>query len=670
MLRPTLLIATALAACPLAAQTTTGPASARRPVRAADVYRIREVRDPQRSPDGRWVAYVVAGVDTVKDRSTSDLWMTSWRGDTTVRLTSTPESESSPRWSPDGRWLSFLSSRGDAKGTQLWLLDRTGGEAQRVSNVKGGISDYAWSPDGSRIVLVVGDSASADDSTSKPKPIVVDRYHFKSDGPGYLGAEREHLALFDVATRRSVPLTPGPYEEQSPSWSPDGRSIAFISNRATDPDRSENTDLFVMEARAGATPRRLTTFEGPDEGPPAWSPDGKLIAYKQGSDPKYTAYNLYDLAVIPAAGGTPRLVAATLDRSIGEPRWSADGASLYVIVTDDRARHVARFPLATGAAAARVVTGERVVTGLSVGRDGGLAVVATTSDRPHELFAVEGSTLRRLTHHNDEWLSEVRLATTEGISAKSADGTTVNGLLVKPLDYVTGRRYPTLLRIHGGPNLQDQYEFHLERELFAANGYVVVTANYRGSAGRGAAYGQSIFADWGNREVQDLLAMTDRAVAIGVADPERLGIGGWSYGAILTNYVIASDKRFKAATSGAGSSLQIAMYGTDEYVIQYEAELGPPWKNQDAWIRVSYPFFHADRISTPTLFLGGDQDFNVPLLGSEQMYQALRSLGIETRLIVYPGQHHGIARPSFKKDRLERYVGWYDRFLKTESAAR
>jgi dipeptidyl aminopeptidase/acylaminoacyl peptidase len=297
-------------------------------------------------------------------------------------------------------------------------------------------------------------------------------------------------------------------------------------------------------------------------------------------------------------------------------------------------------------------------------------LLSTTPAHPPEVFAVDGDSLRQLSHQNDAWLAGVQLATTEGISTRGKDGTVVNGLLVKPASYRDGRRYPAILWIHGGPNLQDQYEFRIEREIFAAKGYVVFTANYRGSTGRGDAYSKSIFADWGNREVRDLLAMADKVVSMGIADPSRLGIGGWSYGAILTNYTIASDKRFRAAVSGAGSSMQLGMYGVDEYVAQYDAEIGQPWKNQDAWIRVSYPFLHADRIATPTLFMGGDKDFNVPLVGSEQMYQALRSSGVKTELVIYPGQHHAIRRPTFQIDRLERYVAWYDKHLgNSESAA-
>jgi dipeptidyl aminopeptidase/acylaminoacyl peptidase len=257
----------------------------------------------------------------------------------------------------------------------------------------------------------------------------------------------------------------------------------------------------------------------------------------------------------------------------------------------------------------------------------------------------------------------VKLGAVEPISFKSRDGTPVNGFLVKPADFTPGKRYPTILRIHGGPVSQYQSEFDFQLQTLAGHGYVVVVANPRGSSGRGERYSAAIYADWGNKDAQDVLAAVDYAVAQGVADSSRLGVGGWSYGAILTNYVIAQDRRFKAATSGAGISNILAGYGTDQYVREYEAELGVPWKTMDTWVKLSFPFLHADRIVTPTLFLGGDKDFNVPLLNSEQMYQALRSLGVTTELVIYPGQHHGINKPSYRKDRMERYLGWYDRFL-------
>jgi len=256
------------------------------------------------------------------------------------------------------------------------------------------------------------------------------------------------------------------------------------------------------------------------------------------------------------------------------------------------------------------------------------------------------------------------LGTTEDFTSTSKDGTEVHGLIVKPPTFRSGEKYPTLLRIHGGPNGQDEHAFSFERELFAANGYVVVAVNYRGSSGRGSAYQKAIYADWGDKEVVDLLGAMDHVQKLDYVDSTRLGIGGWSYGCILTDYTMATDPRFKAATCGAGSALQLTMYGVDEYINQYENELGPPWKSQDLWIKLSYPFFHADRIHTPTLFLGGDKDFNVPLVGGEQMYQALRSLGVDTQLVIYPNQFHGITTPSYKVDRYQRYLDWYAKYLK------
>ena len=652
-------------AAPLAGQT-----SRRRAITASDVYRIRQVSDPRISPDGEWVAYTVSTVDSAKDRNVSHVWMTSFDGKRTIQATSSTQSESSPGWTPDGRYLSFLSSRGGADGAQLWLMDRRGGEAAMITHVKGGISEYAWSPDGKRAVFVITDPDSSEsDSTAPPKPIVIDRYLFKSDGGGYLDHQRDHLYLFELESRKVEQLTSGDFDDESPAWSPDGRQIAFVSERGPDADRTGNSDIFVIEARPGASPRRLTTFDGPDDGDLSWSPDGKSIAYIQGSEPKYSAYNMRHLAVVQASGGSPRVLSAELDRSITSPLWSADGSSIYFVVADDRVRYLARIAPA-GGSVERVLGGNRVVSSPARDAHGAMVLLSTTPAHPPEVFAVDGDSLRQLSHQNDRWLAEVQLATTEGISARGKDGTVVNGLLVKPASFRAGSRYPAILWIHGGPNLQDQYEFRIEREIFAASGYVVFTANYRGSTGRGDAYSKAIFADWGNREVRDLLAMTDKVVALGVADPNRLGIGGWSYGAILTNYTIASDGRFRAAISGAGSSMQLGMYGVDEYVAQYDAELGPPWENQAAWIRVSYPFLHADRITTPTLFMGGDKDFNVPLVGGEQMYQALRSMGVETELVIYPGQHHAIRRPTFQRDRLERYVAWYDKHLaSTRSAA-
>ncbi|MBK8003076.1 MAG: S9 family peptidase [Gemmatimonadetes bacterium] len=667
--------------------TLAAQAPGRRPFALDDLARVRQVSAPVLAPGGDWVAYTVGTANLKKDRWTSDLWMTSWDGATTLQLTRTAdESEHTPRWRPDGQALAFLSSRDsdedDELGDQLWLLDRRGGEAERITELKGGIDDYAWSPDGTRMVLVISDRDTVEtldalrdvprDSTwpeDTPPPLIIDRYYFKEDYTGYVRKVRSHLYLFDVATRSVQPLTAGGFDEVQPAWSPDGKRIAFVSKRAgTDPDRTENWDIYVMDATPGATARAITTFTGPDLDPdwgeaPEWSADGRTILYHRNGPDSLIYYAGPRLATVPAAGGTERVLTEAFDRHTMNPRWSADGRSIYFRIEDDRRMSLARMP-AGGGAPELVVTGRVVVNGYDLAGDR-IAVLVESMDKPGELYAVgAGGQLRALTHQNDSLLATLDLVSGDDLSARSKDGTQVNGLLVKPLHYTAGTRVPTVLKVHGGPVAQFDYSFDPEFQLYAANGYAVVAMNPRGSSGRGEKYSLAIWADWGNKDVQDVLAGVDQAVAMGVADPDRLGVGGWSYGGILTNYIIASTTRFKAATSGAGISNILAGYGTDMYVREYEYELGAPWKNTATWLRLSYPFLHADRIKTPTLFQGAAADFNVPLLNTEQMYQAVRSLGVPTRLIIYPGQNHGLSKPSYQRHRYAQYLGWFGEWLK------
>jgi len=657
--------------------------TARRAITLDDHSRVINVGDPQRSPDGVWVAYTVSTIDAEKDKRNTDVWMVKWDGSEQLQLTSSPDGESSPRWSPDNKYLAFVASRGTdeekKKGGQIWLLNRAGGEAQKVSDFKGGVGDIQWSPDSTRIAFTHDDEDPRDEPEKldgwKRKtvpPIVIDRYHFKEDRTGYLGNYYSHIGVFDVATKTTKMITKGNTDDASPSWSPDGKLIAFLSKRGhAEPDRTSNEDLWIVEAREGAEPRQLTKTEFGEGGRPAWSPDGSRLAVLTGDNDSMAMYSMNKLIVVPSnppaqIGATtrPTVYMSQLDRAVSNIAWSADGQNISFLLQDDRTNHVATVPAENpNGAIQRKTSGRRVIQALNPGKDGNFAVLASEPNKMTEVYALEGSNLRQLTKHNQKLLDELQLATTEDFQSKSKDGTDVHGLIVKPAGYKAGTKYPTILYIHGGPNGQDQHSFSFDREFLAANGYVVLAINYRGSAGRGTAFQKAIHADWGNLESLDLIGAVDEAIKQGIADPARLGIGGWSYGGISTDNVIARDTRFKAAVSGAGVALVMSLYGVDQYIHQYDNELGQPWKNLDKYTKSSYPFFNVDKIKTPTLFMGGEKDFNVPIAGGEQMYQALKSLGVDTQLVIYPGQFHGLTIPSYERDRLQRYLNWFNKYL-------
>ncbi|MBL8269116.1 alpha/beta hydrolase family protein, partial [Steroidobacter sp.] len=367
-----------------------------------------------------------------------------------------------------------------------------------------------------------------------------------------------------------------------------------------------------------------------------------------------------------------KLPTAALDRDVDQVASSSDGRGIHCLIIDDRIRYPVTVSRSTGALK-RLYEGPRKILSFTEA-NGKIAAIATSDREPPELYALERGVLRPLSHHNQSWLSQVQLSNSEGIEFAASDGVKITGLLTRPFGYTQGTRYPTVLWIHGGPYLQDEHGFNYDpaydaRQVLAAQGYAVLQINYRGSRGQGIKFAHSTFAKWGVRDVADLLEGVDHAVALGVADPNRLGVGGWSFGGFLTNYLIVSDTRFKAAVSGAGSGNKIALYGTDLYAYVNELEFGPLWRNPDVWLRISRPLFQADRAKTPTLFVSGAKDFNVPVAGSEQMYQALKSLRVPTQLVIYPGEHHMIERPSFERDLLKRYVQWYDRYLKDERPA-
>jgi dipeptidyl aminopeptidase/acylaminoacyl peptidase len=652
-----------------------------------DFFQVREVDDPQISDDGQWVAYTVTTSSLKDDEDKARIWMVATAGGDAMAMTSKDNSSEHPRWSPDGRYLAFLSKRNEGR-TYVWLLNRLGGEAEPLIKTAQDVKDFAWSPDGKRIVMVLQDPSPEDleaaeertkeESEGKeikdknPKaqrPWVIDRYLYKEDEIGYLERLRTHLYVFDLAGKTLTAVTSGDFDDKHPAWSPDGKFLAFSSNRSTpDSDRNYDSNIWVVAADntdKGAHLTQVTTNPGSDDSP-TWSPDGKWIAYVTQIEPKLLVYSTSHVAISPAGGGEAKVVTLNFDRVSSEPRFSPDGKSIYFIADDDGTQNLCKVPVG-GGEVMRPIGGRLMVYSYSVAKSGDVAAQVTTMDRPSEVFTIPGGKLTRITHTNDELLSQLKLTAPEYVKFKSKDGTTVAGYLYKPLDYVPGKKYPAILRPHGGPVWSYYAEFTHLAQLFAANGYVVLYPNPRGSTGYGQAYAKAIDADWGNKDFQDDMAMVDYAVAQGMVDPDKLGVGGWSYGGISTDFIIAQTTRFKAAISGAGAGLFASMYGHDEYTRDYDYELGYPWRDRAVWDKVS-PFYKVTNITTPTLFMGGDIDSNVPILGGEQMYQALKTLGRETELVVYPGEYHEFKAPSHLKDRLERYLAWYAHYVKADGA--
>jgi dipeptidyl aminopeptidase/acylaminoacyl peptidase len=671
---------------PVCGQSAVGP----RPITIQDLFAIKELSDPQISPEGRWVAYTESTVKREEDKNEERIWMVPAAGGGAIVLTAADVSSSHPRWSPDGKYLAFLSDRNESK-KQVWLLNRLGGEAQKLTDVPQDVEDFEWAPDSKRLVLVLRDAKTeevedakvraaeksgveVERKTKKEKPWVVDRLQFKLDTIGYLDRRRTHLYVFDVAAKSLTQVTTGDFDDSEPAWSPDGSRLAFTSNRSLpDPDRTYNSDIWIVAADnqdKGAHPTQVTTNLGEDR-QAAWSPDGKQIAYSSQLDPKLFEYSTKQIAVVsvPELGGKPgeaKVLTRALDRMATQPKFAVDGKSVYFVADDDGTQNLCQVEIASQRVT-RPIGGRLMLYDYSLSKAGEIAAQITTLDRPSEIFVLPGGKLTRITHSNDELLAKLKLVQGEYVKFKSKDGTTVSGYMYKPLDYVAGEKYPTLLRPHGGPVWAYYAEFEHLAQLLAANGYVVLFPNPRGSSGYGEEYCKAIWADWGNKDFQDDMAMVDYAVAQGIADPDKLGVGGWSYGGISTDFIIGQTHRFKAAISGAGAAEFTSLYGHDQYQKDYFTELGYPWDKREMWDKIA-PFYKVKDITTPAMFMGGNIDWNVPILGGEQMYQALRALGRETQLIVYPGEYHEFSVPSHIEDRLKRYLAWYGHYVKGDAA--
>jgi dipeptidyl aminopeptidase/acylaminoacyl peptidase len=653
-------------------------------VTADDYFRLADVETPRISPDGRWIAYAVTTQDLKADESNTRIWMVPAAGGKAIPLSAEGESSTSPRWSPDGKHLGFLSARDEGK-TQVWTLFREGGEAVQRTDTAQGVESFEWSPDGAKILLVMRDpkpeeleAKAAKDKgehyeAKTPPPWVATRRQFKMDYEGYLDSRRTHLYVFDLATEKIAQITSGDFDDSEPAWSPDGTRVAFVSNRTENPDDNYNTDIWVVAAdgdEPGAKPLQITTNPGPD-GTPSWSSDATRIAHTSNTGTGATSlYDTNHLAVSSAAGGESKLLTQQLDRMVFAPRFSKRDDSIYFLLEDSGELNLARIS-ASGGPVERLVSGPRSVSALDQGPSGEIALLVSEPHFPAEVFLFANGDIERRSHVNDEVVASLRLGSVEEIRYASKDGTEIEAFVVKPPDFSTRRRYPGILRIHGGPQSQYDFSFHFEAQLWASNGYVVVMPNPRGSTGYGRDFCLAIWQAWGEPDYEDVMGAVDYIVEQRWAHPDKLAVTGWSYGGMLTNHVITKTDRFKAAITGASSTLYVVNFGHDQYQRWWRYELGLPWKpeSRQLYDKLS-PFNRVENVTTPTLILGGKEDWNVPIINSEQLYFALKLLGVPTELVVYPDEFHGIDTPSHAKDLYQRYLVWFSRYLKGEQTAK
>jgi dipeptidyl aminopeptidase/acylaminoacyl peptidase len=647
--------------------TLIGQSNAARFGKPEDLVRLPTVGSPRISPDGSRIVYTLSEADLVNNQSRTTLWMVSWEGGAPTRLIE-DATISMPRWSPDGSRIAFVSSQDGTR--RLWILsvaDRRASPVPVRATGHGPLSSHRyysgleWSPDGRKLVFAAQGLKDPDD------PYLWKDW-YRGEGFGDI-RRRVQIWTVDVDSGATAQITDGDFHHGQPSWSPDGSQIVFMSNRSGRDEEiqasiNEDYDVWVVSG-TGGTPRKVSQGPGPDIDP-AWSPDGRFIAYTsvgyQGSHNDVFHLRTVEVATGKASSltGPPSFdYSVTLEAG----QWVKSG--LFFTAGVRTTSHLFRVTPGGGPAVA-VTRGDRVTSAASISNDGQrVALLVEDPTHPSEVWVsnFDGSGLRQLTKVAAD-IDSSTLATTEVVRWRSRDGMEIDGLLVKPAGFQSGRKYPLVVRPHGGPHGASRLTFSPENQVFATHGYLSFSPNFRGSGGYGQPFIDADRGDFGGGDYEDLMSGVDHLIAQGYVDPGRLTITGSSYGGFMTTWVVGHTDRFKAAVAGAAITDVFSYYGTTDMPSWIEWEYyGPPWKSPDL-VRARSPISYVHYVKTPTLMTHGSDDVRVPLSQGREFYFALKTLGVPTGLVIYPGERHGITRPVHQVDRLRRTLEWFARYLK------
>jgi dipeptidyl aminopeptidase/acylaminoacyl peptidase len=644
-----------------------------------DLTRIRSVSDPQMSPDGQRVAFVVTTLSEERDEYLANIWVVDTAGGEPRRFTTGSGRDTTPRWSPDGMRLAFVATREPQQKPQLYVMPADGGEPVRLTTLPNGVADPVWSPDSTRLAFVsrVGgwqEPESAEEKR-KSKPVrVITTMKYKANGDGFVYDRRPHLFVVSADGGEPQQITDGDFADADPAWSPDGRLIAFVSARHAERDYNNAADVWVVVPEGGE-PRCLTDTAGP-LGLPTFAPDGRTIAFLGHRFLNESGRNTR-LFTVPVAGGVPVCLTEKLDRNCASffarigPLWSADSASLSFVVETQGDVAVYRVPATGGAEPTCLIGGERQVAGLSASRDGSmLAFTATDPMAPAEVFVcrADGTGERQLTDLNRAWKAEVVLSRPQRLRYERA-GYTLDCWVMKPYGFTPGQRYPALLNIHGGPHTQYGQTFFDEFQVYAGAGYVVLYTNPRGSQGYGEAFTQAVVGDWGGGDFADVMAGLDVALhQCDFIDPQRLGVMGGSYGGFMTSWTVGHTSRFKAACSERAVNSPHSLFGSSDIGHTFsEAESGClPWENLQ-WYIDHAPLTYAKDITTPLLIIHAEDDLRCPIEQAEQLFIALKKQRKEVVFVRFPDENHELSRSGKPRHRLERFriiLEWFGRYLK------